>query len=197
MAATATQATALAGIKSRLDITTSDWDTILATLLQSAVKRLYPFAQREIDMQTATPTIDAYGEAKISLATLTTPVLEAARVEGYNGSHWFDVDNITHHGSELFVRDIPSTTTSLRIYGRGGYTLDASVTASTVPEHLEQAVWWYAMSEFYDYLLGNKRKYNLYTQNGARAVDNMQDQSEYYEQKANTYLNDHATVYGA
>jgi hypothetical protein len=179
MAATATTTTALAGIKSRLDISTTDWDTILATLLQSAVKRLYPFAQREINMQTVTPTVDVYGEAKIELSTLTTPVLEAARVEGYNGANWFDVENITHHGSELFVRDIPSTTTSLRIYGRGGYTLESSVTASTVPEHLEQAVWWYAMSEFYDYLLGNKRKYNLYTQNGARAVDNMQDQSEY------------------
>jgi hypothetical protein len=52
------------------------------------------------------------------------------------------------------------------------------------------------MSEFYDFLAGNKRKYNIYDSSGARDVDNMKDQADFYERKANVYLSDRVKLYG-
>lgn len=193
-----TTTAALTALKLRLNLTVTDFDTLLNDLLQSATKRLYPFVQRELAMQTVTPTVDSYGEAVIVLSSLTTPVTEVSRVESYAGGAWYDVEDFVDHAGSLYVRGLGDDVTSLRIYGRGTYNLTASQTAATVPDHIEQAVYWYAMSEFYDYLASNKAKYNIYAQStGARGVDNMRDEAEYYEQKANIFINDHATVFGA
>lgn len=190
-----TQATALTSVKYRLDITGSTWDTQLAEFLQSAVKRLYPYVQREIAPVTVNVTVDN-GETSVNLAAQS--IDEVRLLEAYEGVIWREHDDFIHHGTYLYVQGLSSAATQLKLYGRGRFTLDASVTVSTVPEHLEQAVYWYAMSEFYDYLVGNKSKYSVYAQStGARSVENMQELAEYYEQKANVYLNDRAQVHGA
>jgi hypothetical protein len=90
----------------------------------------------------------------------------------------------------LVVSELSTSVTKLRIYGVTTFTL------ANIPVYLEQAVLWYAMSEFYSYLAGSKSKYNIYTQSGARSVDNMKDEADFYEDKANVYLNDRAQLYG-
>jgi len=184
--------TARASVKRRLDIDQSDttFDTSIDEFVLSSVKRLYPIAQREIPIQTVNLTVDSYGEAIVDLSTITTPVLAARKVEISNGYGWSEANDNYHHGTTLFVRSLNSGTMQARIYGVTTFTLP------TVPEHLELAVIWYAMGEFYDFLAGNKRQYNVYMQGGARAVENMRDEADFYERKANVYLNDRATIYG-
>lgn len=185
-------ATARASVKSRMDIpvATTDFDTVIDEFVLSAVKRLYPIAQQEVAAQEKAVTVDSYGETIVNLSTLTTPVNAARKVEGYSGGAWEELSDTYHQSSNLYIRSLDTSVTQVRIFGLTAYAL------AGVPENLEQAVLWYAMSEFYDYLSGNKRKYNTYMENGARAVDNMRDESEYYEQKANIYLNDRTTIYG-
>lgn len=185
---------ALASVKTRLDIDSSQtaFDAAINEYVLSGVKRLYPIAQKEVAPQTAVVSVDAFGEASFDLSTLTTPVVSARKVEySVGGSAFYPATDNFHHDVTLLVRDLPaSNTVTLKIYGLATYTL------ATVPEYLEQAVLWYAISEFYDFLAGNKRYYNMYTQSGARGVDNMRDESEFFEQKANVYLNDRTTLYG-
>lgn len=183
-------ATALASVKTRLDIADTTWDTAINDFVAMAVKRLYPVAQLEVAVQTVALTVDNYGEAQVNMASMSTPILAARKVEVSGGYGWSESNDNYHHGTTLFVRSLNSGTMQARIYGVTTFTLP------TVPEHLELAVIWYAMGEFYDFLAGNKRQYNVYMQGGARAVENMRDEADFYERKANVYLNDRATIYG-
>lgn len=186
--------TARNSVKTRLDIDASvtTFDSAIDEFVLSGVNRLFPIAQKEIDIQTKVVSVDGFGEVSLDLSTLPTSATAARRVEASDsGGAFFHAPETYHHGTILIVRELPSNSTlTLKIYGLAVYTL------ATVPTYLEQAVIWYAMSEFYDFLAGNKSKYNMYTQSGARSVDNMKDEAEFYEQKANVYLNDRTTLYG-
>jgi hypothetical protein len=187
-------ATALAQVKSRLDIDSSvtTFDAAINEFVLSAVNRLYPIAQNEVAAQTKVAGVDGFGELIVDLSTLTTPIIAARKVDAsVSGGAYFPATETAHHGTNLTVRELPANqSVTLKIHGLSMFTL------ATVPVFLEQAVIWYAMSEFYDYLAGNKRKYNVYAQSGARNVDNMRDEAEFFEQKANVYLNDRTTIYG-
>lgn len=185
-----TTASARTAVKLRLDIPDADvtWDALIDAVVLTAVARLFPICQEEVDVATSDITVDDYGEAVVTLATGTTG---ARRVEISSGYGWSLADDTFHQGTSLYIRDLDSSITQARIYGLKAYEL------TTVPDYLQLAVFWYAMSEFYDYLAGNKRKYNMYVSGGARQVDNMRDESDFYEQKANQYVNDRATIYGS
>lgn len=181
-------------IKKRLDIDSSQtaFDEAIDDFVLSGVNRLYPIAQKEVPAQNTVVSVDGFGEVSLDLSTLTTPALAARKVEAStSGGGFFPATETYHHGSTLQVRELPAhASVTLKIYGVAAFDL------ATVPTYLEQAVIWYAISEFYDLCASNKRKYNLYMDNGARAVDNMRDEADYYEQKANAYLNDRTTLYG-
>lgn len=190
-----TTAEALTAVKNRLNITTTDFDTQLTDFFDTSIDRLFPKVMQEVTVQSTVPTIDAYGEATVDLSSLSTSLDDVRLVEATEGQSWYPVDSIYRHGTSLRVRDLQSSVTFLKIYGLKKYSVaDAAV---SIPEQYELPVLWFMMSEFYDYLSGNKAKYNIYTQStGARAVDNMRDESEYYEDKAIRYIEDRANLYG-
>lgn len=193
-----TTTTALASVKNRLGITVSTFDTVLADFLQTAVSRLYPTTAYEAAAQTVTATPDNYGEATVDLSALSIPLSDVRRVEAYDGETWFTVSNIFRHGTSLRVRDLPSGVTQLKLFGLNPFALTSSAGTTTVPDYLQLPVFWFAMSEFYDYLLGSKANYNIYVQTtGARAVDNMRDEAVFYETKAINYIEENATAYGS
>lgn len=187
-------ATARASVKSRLDIDSSNtqFDTVIDEFVLSGVNRLYPIAQKEVDIQSKIAGSDNFGEASMDLSTLPIPAIAARKVEySTNGDSYSPAPDTYHHGTVLVVRDLPANQSlNFKIYGLTVFTL------ANVPVFLEQAVIWYAMSEFFDYMASAKKDYNIYMESGARDVDNMRDQSEYYEQKANVFLNDRAQLYG-
>lgn len=186
-------AAARTSVKNRLDIesSTNTFDTVIDEFVLSSVKRLYPIAQREIAAQLVTANVDSFGEAIVDLSTLTVPCQAARKVEYRTpDGAWVPATDTFHHGVGLTVRSLPSYAREFKIYGVTTFALD------TVPEYLELAVIWFAMSEFYDFLAGNQAKYNIYMQSGARNVDNMNDEAINYEQKANAYLNDRVQLYG-
>lgn len=185
-----TAASAKDAVKLRLDIPTSDntWDALIDAVVLTAVARLFPICQQEIAPVTAAIIVDDYGEA---IVPLDAGVSGARRVEVSSGYGWSPADSTFHQDTSIYIRDLDSTVTQARIFGLKPYVI------TTIPDYLQLAVFWYAMSEFYDYLAGNKRKYSLYTAGGSRQVDNMRDESDFYEQKANAYVNDRATLYGS
>lgn len=184
--------TARTSVKKRLDIADSEtaFDDNIDEFVQYAVKRLAPIILEEVDTQNVDVSVDSYGEVVVDLSTLTTPLYSARKVEGSSGGSFDIMDNTYHHGKYLHVTEVPQSTMTLRIYGLKRYTLE------DLPDEFHQIVIWFAMSEFYDFLAGNKRKYNIYMGSGARMVENMRDESDIYEQKANDFLNDRAELYG-
>ena len=192
MAAFYTSSARLA-VKNRLGIPsgTTTFDTILDDFIGQSVNRLSPKAQKEVAAQTKAVSVDSYGEATVDLSALSTAVADVRLVEASSGFSWDPADSIHRHGVTLRVRDLDTAVTSLKLYGLNPYVL------TDVPDALQLAVIWFAMAEFYDYLAGDKAKYNIYVQTtGARGVDNMRDESAYFEAKAEAHLDEHSTMYG-
>lgn len=186
---------ALVAVKSRLGIPTgtTTFDTQINEFVASAVRRLYPRVKMEVASQEVTSySIDNLGETQIDLSTLTTPIKSARKVEINDGFSWSPVSDTYHHGKYLRLRGLSSSSQPLRIYG-----LTPFPTIASVYDEILQAVIWLAMSEFYDFLAGTGKSYNIYMQvSGARAVDNMADQSAYYDTKANNFIDEQARSYG-
>jgi len=182
-------------IKQRMSVPsgTTTFDTLIAGFVTSAVSRLFPRAALEVASQEKTGiSVDEFGEAEVDLSTLTTPINRAREVEAWDGYTWAKITNTFHHGGQLRLRGLTTDMSKVRLYG-----LNPFPAMDNVPDWLTQSVVWYGMAEFYDYLAGNKRQYNIYMQvSGARAVDNMADQSAYYDSKADRYLDEQNQAYG-
>lgn len=186
----ATAAAVRGSVKNRLGIKSADttWDTLIDDFVAAAVLRLYPRASLETDRQEITPvTVDSYGECEIDLSALSG-VRAARKIEGWDGFTWQTITDRYHHGNKLLLRGVSTSVTKVRLYG-----LKPFATIDNVYDWLLQAVYWYAQAEFYDYLAGSASDYNIYMQNtGARAVDNMRDESTFFDQKADEYINTQA-----
>jgi hypothetical protein len=187
-------ATIRAAAKVRLDIGVAapdtSFDTLIDQLTADMVKRLWPRAGREVPEQTVSPTIDSYGQARITLSALATPCDGVREVEADDGSGEYPVRNFFEHGGIVRIRGLDSSVTSLHIYGLARFTL------ATLYEELELVLIYYVVSEFYNYLAGDKRIYNQYMANGRPAVDNMKDLSDQYAAMADVILDEKAVVYG-
>jgi hypothetical protein len=185
-------------VKNRLGIPsgTTTWDTIIDDFVVAAVRRLYPKAALEVakvEITSSGFTVDNLGECEITLSGLTGAPLTARKVEGYDGYGWAPITDTYTHAGVLRLREVSDEITTLRVYGLKNFAA-----IDKVYDWLLQAVLWFAMSEFYDYLASNKSSYNIYSQvSGARAVDNMADQSAYLESKAERFLEDQKQSYGA
>lgn len=172
-----------------IDASITTFDNDLEEFAEDGIDKFYPYAQREIDPQDSNLTV-SNNSAVVDLSGLSTPCDGARMIEVSDGSGIFQDVEYIQHGTKIKITDISSSNTTARIYGLGRFDL------ATCPKELELAVVYFLMSEFYTMLVGNKRKYNVYMQNGRSATENMNDLSEYYEQKAITHLNDRATLYG-
>ena len=168
-------------VKSRLKIKQSEtaFDQDIDEYLQSAVDRLFPFVQTE-----RTDTVEvAEDDWKFTLPD----GVESIRMLFDDSDHQYT--NFIQHDRTILLREMFAEGT-FTIYGNGKYTLE------TLESWLLLPIYWYAMAEFYLTLAGDKAKYNIYMANGARQVDNMRDQSEYLEERANTYLQDRGVLLG-
>ena len=180
-------------VKNRLDLdqANTDFDSQIDDFIDKGIKRLYPIALRPLPVQVKDIIVDGFGEAVIDLSALTNPADSVRKVEVSNGvAGWLRTSDFYHQGTFLYIQDLDGSVSQARLYANGVFTLD------NLADDLEPPVVWFAMSEFYDYLAGNKRKYNSYMNNGAREVDNMNELSDYFERKANVYLNDRVHIYG-
>jgi len=175
-------------VKTLLDISDTTFDDDIDAFVASGVKRLFPFIQKEVARASVSSfTSVAGGRVEFDLPT----GVEGIRMlEVYDGDGYYDHTDYIAHGTKLTVNAIPGRVTEFSVYGLGKYTL------ADLPTELERAVIYYACSEFFNLLSGNKRKYNVYMSNGRPAVENMQDMAQYYNEQANIYLNDRGTLYG-
>lgn len=180
-----TPTTAKNSMKMRLDIPASDttFDSIISSCLSDAVDRLAPTVFREVDALLVPVTPSHGGEAIVDLSQLDVALDDIRELEAVDSFTRWPVDTYRMHGTELKVRDIGSAT-SLKIYGLQAYTL------VTLPPFLKPAVFYYAQSIFYTFLLSNKAKYNVYMQNGGRAVDEMANLVDFWETKGDDFLKD-------
>lgn len=182
---------ARASVKARLSIPAADtsFDSLISTLIGDNVKRLYPRLQVEVDKQTASVT-PVHGEANINLTTLTTPLVGVRRVEVTGDMGEFPVSDVYQHKTNLRLRELPSGSSTVHIYGLVRPTLD------NLDDEFHLALIFYTMADFYRYLVGDRRKYNEYMTNGAPATDEMADLADYWEKLAEKELDDHAPRYG-
>lgn len=186
-----TQAEARRGMKARLDIDQEivTFDTQIDQFVLDAVSRLSPTVYKQVTRQAVTVVVSSYGETTVDLSQLEDDIDDIRRVEISAGGTEYQADSYTIHGTELFVREVPTSTTTLYIYGLKEFEL------VDVPNYLKLAVYYFAQSEFYTFLIANKAKYSVYMQNGRGAVESMQDLADFFETKGEEFLTKKAQPY--
>lgn len=176
----AVEADVLASVKSELDIDGTTFDTDLADKIDRSVKRLFPYVQSEV-------------KETLAIDNDTWRFTLPASMESIRFMYDADDDKIEdflQHGREIIVRDYGLNAGDLTIYGNGRFTL------ATLPDEYVEAVILYSCSLFYSQLAGNRRKYNQYMQNGKGDVQVMREQANWYEERANTFLQDRGVLLG-
>lgn len=180
-------------VKNRLKIKSADtsYDTVLDDFITSAVNRLCPRIGLESDVQTKAVTVDSYGEVSVDLTSFSTAIDFAREVEAFDGFAWFTVEDTFHHGKYLRLRGLTGDISTIRVYGITYYTAIDQVQAWAL-----QAVYWYAMAEFYDNMTGDKKIYNIYAQQlAARGMESMNEMSDFFNQRADAYIEEQRQVY--
>lgn len=179
-------------IKRRLGIpeANTDFDDDLSDYIEESIDALMPIVQRELAPQTVTL---ASGDNTIDLTALAGDVRSVRLLEIYDTANqqYGSFDEYTQHENTIYLQTSFDESKTINVWGFAPYT------QATLPRELAGVVINWAMSEFYSNLVGNSRKYNLYTQSsGARKTDNMRDTSDYYWSRGNQLLVDRATVRG-
>lgn len=181
-----TAAEARAAVKRRVDIDSdvTDWDTHIDDFVDTAVGRFYPDAMQDAGVTTASVTVDQYGQAIMALPG------------GFDGYRQIEtstgnpINQTYQYGNNVRLRDLNSDVTQVVVYGLKKYTL------ATIPPELKLALYWFAISDFYTFLVGSKRQYNSFMQNGRPEVDNMEELADAYELKAKVLLTEKGVTYG-
>ena len=173
-------ADALIAVKDELDIDVATWDTDITRYVTRAVNRLFPYVQSEVKDTTVSLTDTQW--------RFTLPATCESIRFMYDASD-YRVEDFIQHAREVILKETLASGT-LTIYGNGRYTL------ATLPAEYEEAIIYYAIAYFYSFLAGNKRKYNVYMQNASNAVSNMREMADWYEGRANTYLQDRGVLLG-
>lgn len=176
----------------KIETSNTEFDTEIDEFVLNGVKRLYPYVQKEVDPQNVTSFVNYNGRVELDLASLATPCADVRIVESDDGYSYTEEDDILVHGNKLVIDNVSTDTTSFRLFG-----LARISTVDDVDADYELTVIYFALSDFYNFLIGDKRRYNIYMQSsGARSTDNMQDMAQHFEDLANSYINDRATLYG-
>lgn len=184
------EAKALKSLKNRLDIDADDttFDGMLKEYLGDGVTRLSPTVYNEVDPIEKQVSTDEKGRTVVDL---TEDALDDVRfVEANDSGGMEELTNTRVHANKLYIRGLSSDVSTVTVYGLCEYDM------RDLPRYLHVAVYWFAMSEFYNFLVGNKSRYNAYMQNGRGDVDEMQDLADFYETKAEKYLSEKVTPYG-
>jgi len=181
-------------VKRRLGIYEDDgqFDSDIDDFTLESIKNLYPIIQRELPPEEYVLAMDG-NQIPLLDPTLTGDIVNVRKLELKDDTTgaWQGYDEFTQHENIVSLYTSWVTGKTLRIEGNGRYT------NGNVPSEYDQVIICWAMSEFYSLLVGDKRKYNIYSQTtGSRSVDNFRDLSDYYLDRGNQILADRATIRG-
>lgn len=185
-------------VKEKLDIDSSDttFNTMITEALHRAVFRLKPFVQYSIPVDT-TVILSS------SDSSLTLPVsgsrLQRLEKKISTDDYYQKVDGWRQDRDIVYLSETVSDSTTMRIFATRAYSntdADFALLATDCPEAM-LPLYLFAMAEFATYLVGMKRKFNIYQQmNGARTLAEMRELAEFYESRAVRILEDEISAEG-
>lgn len=185
-------------VKGKLDIDSSntDFDTIITDALEEAVRRLAPWVQYKIAEDTSV-TLAAGDDSftmPVSGSTLLRLYMRSTTVD-----EWQEYDLWRTHRDTVYLLNRIETAKTVKILASRpyGYTdADFALLETDYPQAM-LPLYLFAMSEFATNLVGNKRKFNIYQQaNGSRSLSEMQELSDWYDQRAIRILEDEVSAEG-
>ena len=189
-------ATVLANVKAKLDIASADttFDTYLEECIEQAFPRLSPFLQYQLPEDET--TVLATGDDTFDLPEAGSK-LERMYFQTTANDVWREVDLWRQHRDTIYLTENVNTATTVKIIAHRPFISDdiaelaTDYPASLLPLYL------FTMSEFAMFLVGNKRKFNIYQQmNGSRTLDEMKDLTQFYEERAVRILEDEISSEG-
>lgn len=190
--------TARSKIKTKLDIATAntDFDSMLLECIEQAVPRLAPYVQYQLAEDTSVSL--AADDDSFDLP-VSTSSLERLYSRVSDNEVWREIDLWRQHRNKIYLSERPSSAASLKIIAHRPFAYtdaDLALLAVDYPAAM-LPLYLFAMAEFATYIVGNKRKFNIYQQmNGVRTLDEMKDLANFYENRAVRILEDELSAEG-
>lgn len=184
-------------VKYRLDIPTSntDLDTEIDEFVSDAVDRLYPVISEPYAVSFS--YVATTHGTRIALSTIDSDLVDIDKIRtkgtAQDDSEYLNIPSSEWEvqGGYLFIRGYDNQNATWQVHGRKRHVI------TTVPAEFNLVVVNWALSEFYEMLVGSKRKFNVYQQaSGIRSVDGFTDKAESLERKGNDILADRADLGG-
>lgn len=176
--------TARTRIKTKLDISTTDFDSMLLECIEQAVPRLSPYVQYLMPEDT---TVSLATDDDSFTLPNSTSSLDKLYARTSTSEKWQEVDLWRQHRSKVYIYIPITTTTYLKILAKRPFVYsdaDLALLATDYPSAM-LPLYLFAMAEFTTMIVGNKRKFNIYQQmNGVRTLDEMQQLVKFYENRA-------------
>ena len=173
-----TTTTARERVKVYLNISGTSEDTIIDNILEDVTPRLAPYFLYDTGETTSTLATDAE-----SFAVTAGYILKKLWYRTDTTLPYRLLDEWRQDGSTVYIRASINTTTYIKYICLRPYTYGSDYTL--MPKSAELPLYLFAQAEYYNYIIGNKRKFNLYQQtNGSRTMDEMRDQIEFTEARA-------------
>lgn len=185
----------VAAVKSKFRITISDLDTDVTDCVQTSLDLLTPSLKSTIIDESVTLTSS---DSSIDISDLTSlddyteqtieqfVDLVSVFIKDSSSDDWQHFTDYSRSGNMIYLRRYLNA--SVRLVLRAPITDIANV--ASLPAPYSRVLIDLACAEFCTLLAGDKSCYNIYAQtNGARAVDNMLDLSDFYTNRAERRLN--------
>jgi hypothetical protein len=183
-------------VKTKLDITVTTFDSMLLECLEQAIPRLAPFIQ--LPLAEDVTTVLTADTDKFTLPVAGSHVKRLYK-QISTTDPWVEIDIWRQHGDVIYLNDAITTTTTVKILAHRPYKYtdaDFALLATNSPASM-LPLYLFAMAEFATYIVGNKRKFNIYQQmNGVRTLAEMQELAQWYENKAIRILEDEISAEG-
>lgn len=172
-----------------IDTSNTDFDSEIDQFVDESTSELWPILQ--MDVAPNTDTSLASGENSFALPS------------GIDNVKWLEVSDTQvdylkipaylykQHAGSIYLQETYDETKTIRIFGTTKYA------HTDLPDEFHNVVVYWAVAKFYRMLIGNKRKYNIYTTATGRAgVDNMASMAEDFQDDGNTLLMDRVALLG-
>lgn len=190
------RATARTKAKTKLDISDTTFDTILDDCLEQAVFRIAPYIKYRLAEDTS---VTLAADADKFTLPVSGSELQLLYSRVNTTDFWSKIDLWRQNRDVIYITDVSSSARTLKVLATRSYGFtdaDFAQLATDCPAAM-LPLYLFAMSEFATYLVGNKRKFNIYQQaNGSRTLDEMKDLATFYEDRAIRILEDEISAEG-
>lgn len=185
----------VASAKARLKITDSTFDSLLQGIFVDNVKASFP--RLKVEAPFVSVSIVPDNNRRVQYTLQSSDLVDVRRFYLYDASGLeHEPSDFYVHAGILYISDVESNITTAGIFGLSRPTIAEGGVNTNIPDEHHKAFVFYLLADFYDQIVGDKRTYNEYMENGTVTVDEFKQLAVDYQTAADALIDERAAIYG-